>query len=164
METNDSLLPTDICSGTEGFATYNANGTRPFTVESRQADAKTVVVVNATWWDEPKHNLNRIQLTPVTSAATRVASLWTGVINIINDAPVQDLPRLAAAPDVEVLDGVDLRTLMIGFPFSDTLVSDECNPSKDEIVREALYKAIDLDLNALLPLAGRVTVSKSFSQ
>ena len=146
MTDNDSLLPTDIGSGTEGYATYNANGTGPFIVESRQPDAKTVFVVNSSWWDQPKHNLDRIELTPVTSAATRVAALLSGEINFTNDAPVQDLPRLTAAPNVEVLEGVDLRTVMIGFPFRDTLVSGEANPFKEKAVREALYKAIDLDL------------------
>ena len=146
MEANDALLPTDIGAGTEGFATYNANGTGPFTVESRQPDAKTVFVVNPVWWDEPQHNIDRIELSPVTSAATRVAALLSGEINFTNDAPVQDLPRLEAAPNVKVLEGVDLRTVMIGFPFRETLVSGEANPFSDIKVREALYKAIDLEL------------------
>ena len=73
MVENGAELPTDIGSGVEGYATYNANGTGPFIVESRQPDAKTVFVVNPDWGDEPQHNLDRIELTPVTSAATRVA-------------------------------------------------------------------------------------------
>lgn len=146
MTENDSLLPTDIGGGVEGFATYNANGTGPFIVESRQPDAKTVFVVNDAWWDTPQHNIDRIELTPVNSAATRVAALLSGEINFTNDAPVQDLPRLAAAPNVKVLEGVDLRTVMIGFPFREKLTTGEDNPFTDNRVREALYKAIDLDL------------------
>ncbi|MWB77563.1 ABC transporter substrate-binding protein [Pseudooceanicola sp. 216_PA32_1] len=146
MTEHDALLPTDIGAGVEGYATYNANGTGPFIVESRQPDAKTVFVVNPDWWDTPRHNIDRIELTPVTSPATRVAALLSGEINFTNDAPVQDLPRLAAAPGVNVLEGVDLRTVMIGFPFRETLVSGEPNPFADVKVREALYKAIDLDL------------------
>ncbi|MBR9894109.1 ABC transporter substrate-binding protein [bacterium] len=146
MAEHDALKPTDIGGGVEGYATYNANGTGPFIVESRQPDAKTVFVVNEAWWDEPKHNLDRIELTPVGSAATRVAALLSGEINFTNDAPVQDLPRLEAAPNVNVLEGVDLRTVMIGFPFRETLVSGEPNPFAKKEAREALYKAIDLDL------------------
>ncbi|HBT01713.1 MAG TPA: peptide ABC transporter [Citreicella sp.] len=146
MTEHDALLPTDIGAGTEGYATYNANGTGPFVVESRQPDAKTVFVVNPDWWDEAQHNLDRIELTPVTSAATRVAALLSGEINFTNDAPVQDLPRLAAAPDVQVLEGVDLRTVMIGFPFRETLSTGAPNPFSKREVREALYRAIDLDL------------------
>jgi peptide/nickel transport system substrate-binding protein len=146
MVAHDALKPTDIGAGTEGYATYNANGTGPFIVESRQPDAKTVFVVNPTWWDTPQHNIDRIELTPVTSAATRVAALLSDEINFTNDAPVQDLPRLAAAPNVQVLEGVDLRTVMIGFPFRDTLTTGQPNPFTDLKVREALYKAINLDL------------------
>ena len=143
---NGAEKPTDIGAGVEGYATYNANGTGPFIVESRQPDANTVFVVNPAWWDTPQHNIDRIELSPVTSAATRVAALLSGEINFTNDAPVQDLPRLEAAPNVEVLEGVDLRTVMIGFPFRETLTTGEPNPFVKREVREALYKAIDLDL------------------
>ncbi|MEY8098307.1 ABC transporter substrate-binding protein [Falsihalocynthiibacter sp. S25ZX9] len=146
MAEHDALKPTDVGAGTEGYATYNANGTGPFVVESRQPDAKTVFVVNPDWWDEPQHNLDRIELTPVNSAPTRVAALLSGEISFTEDAPVQDLPRLASAPNVEVLEGVDLRTVMIGFPFRDTLTTGEINPFAQKSAREALYKAIDLDL------------------
>ena len=81
-----------------------------------------------------------------TPAATRVAALLSGEINFANDAPVQDHPQVAAPPDVEGLEGVDLRTVMIGFPFREPLVSSEPNSFKEKSVREALYKAIDLDL------------------
>ena len=47
MTEHDALKPTDIGAGVEGYATYNANGTGPFIVESRQPDAKTVFVKNA---------------------------------------------------------------------------------------------------------------------
>lgn len=143
---NDAEKPTDIGANVEGYATYNANGTGPFIVESRQPDAKTVFVKNDAWWDEPEHNIDRIELSPVTSAATRVAAILSGEINFTNDAPVQDLPRLEAAPDVKVLEGVDLRTVMVGFPFRETLVSGKPNPFSDVRAREALYKAIDLQL------------------
>jgi len=142
---NDAELPTDIGANVEGFATYNANGTGPFIVESRQPDARTVFVVNPDWWDEPQHNLTGFELLPVNSPATRVAALLSGEISFTNDAPVQDLPRLEAAPNVEVLEGVDLRTVMIGFSFRDTLVDGSPNPFQDLKVRQALYQAIDID-------------------
>lgn len=143
---NNAELPTDIGAGVEGFATYNANGTGPFIVESRQPEAQTVFVVNPDWWDDPQHNLDGFVLRPVTSPATRVAALLSGEIDFTNDAPVQDLPRLEASPDVNVLEGVDLRTVMLGFNFGETLMSGEPNPFSQKEVREAMYKAIDLEL------------------
>ncbi|QDL94305.1 ABC transporter substrate-binding protein (plasmid) [Paroceanicella profunda] len=151
--------PTDIGAGVEGYATYNANGTGPFMVESRQPDAKTVFVKNPNWWDTPQHNIDRIEFTPVTSAATRVAALLSGEIDFTNDAPVQDLPRLEAAPGVNVLEGVDLRTVMIGFPFRDTLASGAPNPFSDIRAREALYDAIDLELIHAKVMRGKSRVA-----
>jgi peptide/nickel transport system substrate-binding protein len=145
LMTNGAELPTDIGAGVEGFATYNANGTGPFIVEERQPDAKTIFVVNPDWWDEPEHNLTRIELLPVNSPATRVAALLSGEINFTNDAPVQDLARLEAAPNVSVLEGVDLRTVMIGFSFRDQLTDGTDNPFKDLKVRQAFYQAINMD-------------------
>lgn len=143
---NDAELPTDIGAGVEGFATYNANGTGPFIVDSRQPDAKTVFSVNPDWWDEPAHNLDGFVLNPINSAATRVAALLSGEIQFSESAPVQDLGRLKAAPGVNLLEGVDLRTVMLGFNYGDKLMSGEDNPFSKTEVREAMYKAIDLEL------------------
>lgn len=143
---NGAELPTDIGAGVEGFATYNANGTGPFIVESRQPDAQTVFKVNPNWWDEPTHNLDGFVLSPITSAATRVAALLSGEIQFTEAAPVQDLERLAASPEVKLLEGVDLRTVMLGFNFGETLMNGEPNPFSKKEVREAMYKAIDLQL------------------
>jgi len=142
---NNAELPTDIGKQVEGHATYNANGTGPFMIESRQPDAKTVFVVNPNWWDTPQHNLTRIEFTPITSAATRVAALLSGEINFTNEAPVQDLPRLDAAPNVNVLERTDLRTIMLGFNRRDNLVEGGNNPFNDLRVRKALYQAINMD-------------------
>ncbi|MCP5150603.1 MAG: ABC transporter substrate-binding protein [Ectothiorhodospiraceae bacterium] len=142
---NNAELPTDIGKKVEGYATYNANGTGPFKVESRQPDAKTVFVVNPDWWDTPQHNLTRIELNPITSAATRVAALLSGEINFTNEAPVQDLPRLAASPSVKVLERTDLRTIMLGFNRRAELVDGGKNPLNDLRVRTAMYQAINMD-------------------
>jgi peptide/nickel transport system substrate-binding protein len=87
LEANNSLLPTDSSKGVRGYATDNANGTGPFKVESRRADAKTVFVRNAAWWDKAKHNLDAIEFMPITSSATRVAALLSGEIDYTNVAP-----------------------------------------------------------------------------
>ncbi|SEE83652.1 peptide/nickel transport system substrate-binding protein [Rhizobiales bacterium GAS191] len=145
---NNSLKPTDAGKGVEGYATNNENGTGPFTVESRRADAKTVLVQNKDWWDKPVHNIDRVEFTPITSAATRVAALISGEVDFTNAAPLQDLQRLAAAPEVKVLQTNELRTVWFAFNMRDKLVESDVtgkNPFKDQRVREALYRAIDID-------------------
>lgn len=145
LKAHDAEKPTDVAKKVEGYATFNANGTGPFIVESRVPDSKTVLVVNPNWWDTPKHNLDRIEFTPIASAATRVAALLSGEIDFTEAAPVQDLPRLQAAPNVKVLEGNELRTIMFGFNFREKLHNGQPNLFTDKRLREAVSLAIDLD-------------------
>lgn len=148
LEANNSLLPTDAGKGVEGYATNNANGTGPFKVESRRVDSRTVFVANETWWDKPRHNITRIEFSPISSAATRVAAMLAGEIDFTNVAPLQDLPRLTASPEVKVLQTNELRTVFFAMNLTDKLVESDIkdrNPLRDKRVREALYRAIDID-------------------
>ncbi len=116
LKTNNSEKPTDVGAKIEGYATYHTNGTGPFKLESRVPDSKTVLVKNPDWWDKTsKSNIDRIEFTPITSAATRVAALLSGEVNFTENAPSQDLPRLQAQPDLKVMERTDLRTVMVGF-------------------------------------------------
>jgi peptide/nickel transport system substrate-binding protein len=148
LEANNALKPTDAGKGVEGYATNNANGTGPFKLESRRADALTVLTVNKAWWDKPVHNIDRIEFTPITAPATRVAALLSGEIDFTNVAPLQDLPRLAASPDIKVMQANELRTVFFAMNLGDRLVESDVtgkNPFKDKRVRDALYLAIDAD-------------------
>ncbi|MFD2740401.1 ABC transporter substrate-binding protein [Sulfitobacter aestuarii] len=143
---NNAEKPTDVSAGVEGYATFNTNGTGPFILESRTPEAKTILNVNEDWWDEPNHNLTRIEFNPISSAATRVAALLSGEVDFVDSAPVQDLPRLEAAPNIDVLERTDLRTIMLGFNQRDELVGGGDNPLQDVRVRRAMQMAVDMDL------------------
>jgi len=149
LKANNAELPTDAAAGVEGYPTSNANGTGPFIVESRQPDARTVFVVNPAWWDEPKHNITRIEFQPIASAATHVAALIGGDVVFVNAAPLQDLPRLESAPNVTVLAASELRTIFFGFNMREKLFSatdGSPNPFLDIRVREAVNLALDRNL------------------
>lgn len=138
--------PTDIGAGVDGYPSYNANGTGPFRVTARQPDAKTVFERFDGYWETPKHNLDKVEIVPITSAATRVSALLSGEINFIDSTPIQDMPRLQAAGNIELLEGTDLRTVMIGMSHRDTLNNGQPNPMQDVRVRQAMQAAIDMDL------------------
>ncbi len=148
LEANNALKPTDVGKGVTGYPTDHANGTGPFVIESRQPDAKTVFVKNPKWWDKPQHNIDRIEFTPITSASTRVAALLSGEIDFTNVAPLQDLPRLKASPDVKVQQTNELRSVFFALNLKDKLFESDVkdkNPLKDIRVREAMYRSIDID-------------------
>ncbi|OWJ68171.1 ABC transporter substrate-binding protein [Inquilinus limosus] len=143
---NDSLKPTDVGAKIEGYATYHTNGTGPYVLESRVPDSRTVLVRNPAWWDKPQGNVDRIEFTPITSAATRVAALLSGEINFTENAPAQDLPRLSAQPGLKVMERTDLRTVMIGFNRKPKLANGDDNRFNDLSVRQAFAYALDKDL------------------
>ena len=146
LKDNDALKPTNYGSGTEGFATTHAMGTGPFMLESRKPDAMTVLVANPGWWDEKHHNIDRLEFIPIASAATRVAALLSGEVDLIDSAPLQDLGRLEASPDVTVHALTELRTVFVGFNRRATLPDGRDNPFNDIRVRQAFELAIDRDM------------------
>jgi peptide/nickel transport system substrate-binding protein len=149
MTEHDALLPADVRNGKENYAVANSNGTGPFMLESRLPDAKTTLVVNPNWWDTPKHNLTQIEFSPIASDATRIAALLSGELDFITPAPLQDIDRINSGTGVSVLEGPELRTIMLGFNHGAKLNNSnitDSNPLADSKVRRALNMAIDMDL------------------
>ncbi len=159
LKDNNSELPTDVSGGVEGYATFNANGTGPFKVIERVPDSKTTLEVHPGWWDTAGHGITRIEFTPVSSAATRVAALLSGEIDFTEGAPVQDIGRLTAAPGVTVMERADLRTVILGFQRRDTLHDGRANPFNDLRVRQAVAHAIDLELLKARVMRGKSQVA-----
>ncbi|HVJ74343.1 MAG TPA: ABC transporter substrate-binding protein, partial [Casimicrobiaceae bacterium] len=94
-------------------------------------------------------NVDEVVFTPIGSDATRLAALISGEIDVINDPPPQDVPRLATTPNIKVIEGVENRIVFIGMDQGrDELLYSSVkgkNPLKDKRVRQALYQAIDID-------------------
>lgn len=146
LKDNGTEKPTDYGAGVEGYATSHAMGTGPFMLESRKPDAMTVLTVNPDWWDEKHHNVDRLEFIPITSAATRVAALLSGEVDLIDSAPLQDLDRLRASPDLTVHALTELRTVFISFNRRDALPDGRDNPFNDIRVRQAFELAIDREM------------------
>lgn len=134
----------------ESYANRHANGTGPFKLVSREVDARTVFEVNTDWWNAANrtHNVEKVIFTPITSDATRVAALLSGELDMAYPIPVQDLDRVRAGVDTEVLVGPETRTIYFGLDqFRDELLYSNVkgkNPFKDRRVRQAVYQAIDI--------------------
>ena len=148
-EANGAAAASDLTSQTENYATRHANGTGPFRLVSREADGPTVLAAFDGWWDKRQHNLEQVTFLPIRNAATRTAALLAGTTDATVDLPLQDVDRVARDPNLQVVQGPELRTIYIGLDtFRDELLFSDVkgrNPLKDHRVREALYRAIDID-------------------
>ena len=147
-EANGAAAASDLTSKTENYATRHENGTGPFRLVSHEPDGPTVLEASATWWDERRHNLDRVTFLPLRNPATRTAALVSGATDATVDLPLQDVDRVRRDPALQVVQGPELRTIYIGMDqFRDELLFSDVkgrNPLKDHRVREALYRAIDV--------------------
>ncbi|MGE0717630.1 MAG: ABC transporter substrate-binding protein [Alphaproteobacteria bacterium] len=149
-EKNNTANPVRGIVGNESYANTHVNGTGPFKLLDRVADTRTVFVPNADWWNKQvDHNLTRVEFRPIANAATRVAALLSGEIDMMFPVPLQDVPRLKRSAGIRVMEGPELRTIFLGMDqHRDELMDmpgSGKNPFKDKRVREAFYKAIDIN-------------------
>ena len=146
---NGSAVPADRAANEENFAHRNANGTGAFKLVSRSQDELTVMVKNEDYWGTSvfPHEVSEIRYTPISNAATRIAALLSGEVDIVTDVPVQDLDRLRASDDIKVVSTPQNRTIFLGMnQGADDLVNDDvegANPFADLRVRQAMDLAID---------------------
>ena len=148
-EANNAVQATDLTKKEENFATRNANGTGPFILRTREPDRRTTLANNPAWWDKPEHNLTDVQFNVINNAATRVAALLSGDIDMTYSVPPQDMDRIGKTAGLRLIVGPELRTIFLGFDQNRTelLKSDVKgkNPFKDQRVRMAFYQAIDVN-------------------
>ncbi len=116
---------------------------------------KSVFIENPDWWNKANKvgNVTEAVYTPIKSAATRMAALLSGEIDLVLDPATQDVVRLKRNQDLKVEEGPELRVLMISldqmrdespYILIDGKKSTK-NPFKDIRVRKALYQAIDVN-------------------
>ena len=131
----------------ENFATRNANGTGPFILGIREPDRRTTLRNNPDWWDKPQHNLTEVTFNVIGNAATRVAALLAGDVDMIYTVPPQDMQRLQSTQGLQLKVSPELRTIFFGFDQvrPELLKSDVKgkNPFQDKRVRQAFYQAVD---------------------
>ncbi|MBC7995200.1 MAG: ABC transporter substrate-binding protein [Rhizobacter sp.] len=146
---NKATNPVDRRKGIENAASFRANGTGPYRLKERQPSARTVLVRNGTYWGKVEGNVTEVIFTPIGNAATRVAALLSGEIDLMEPVPLQDVERIKASPTLKVMQGPELRTIFLGMDQKrDELLFSNIkgkNPFKDKRVRQALYQAIDIE-------------------
>lgn len=148
---NDAVEVQDYEGGEETFAARNANGTGPYVLTSREPDVRTVMTRFEEYWgmDQFPLDVTEIVYTPIQNAATRVAALLSGEVDIIQDMPVQDLGRVAGTDGLDVRTAPQNRTIFFGMNMGaadiETDSVEGANPFADARVRQAMNMAINRD-------------------
>lgn len=145
--------PLDFKNKEESYAGFNANGTGPYLLASRQPGIKTVLRRNPAWWGWAakvgEGNVQEVVFTPIANDATRLAALISGEIDFVIDPAPRDVARLRQVSGVKVIDGPENRVLFLGMDqYRDELLYSSVkgrNPFKDIRVRRALYHAVDIE-------------------
>jgi peptide/nickel transport system substrate-binding protein len=151
--------PLDFSAKEESYASTHTNGTGPYMLKSREPDVKTVMARNPNWWGKPSGNVTEVTYVSIKSDATRVSALISGNVDLILDPPPQDVPRLRRQAGIRVIEGVENRIIFFGFDQAreELLYSDVKgkNPFKDKRVREAIYRAIDIEALKRVTMRGQ---------
>ena len=149
-EKNNSTAPTPAAATSPTYASLNAMGTGPFTIESHQPGVKTVFKKNPNYWRKVEGNIDEIVFTPIANEATRVSALLSGEVDIVEPVPLQDINRVNSGGVAEVKNASEIRVIFLGMDqVRDELVNSSVkgkNPFKDKRVREAFFKAIDVEV------------------
>lgn len=136
---------------TESYATLHENGTGPYQLQTREPGVRTVLTAYDGWWGKAtsEGNVTEVTFTPVPNAATRVAALLSGQLDLVYPLPVQDLARIEATPGASVVSSTEVRTMYLTMnQWKETLPGSKVegqNPLSDAKVRAALAHAIDTD-------------------
>ncbi len=157
-EKNNSQNVQDYAKRQEIYASRNANGTGPYLIKSWEPDKRIVFAANKDWWDKLEGNVTDVVYTPIKSDQTRVSALLSGEVDLVTDLPTQDVERLRKAPDLKVLDGIEVRTIFIGLDQHDDELKYSSvkgkNPFKDVRVRKALNMAVDREAIRRVTMGG----------
>jgi peptide/nickel transport system substrate-binding protein len=148
-EDNKAERSVDRRKGVENTASFRANGTGPYRLKERQPSTRTVIVRNFNYWGPVEGNVDEVIFTPIGNDATRVAALLSGEIDVMEPVPLQDVDRVKASSNLDVLQGPELRTIFLGMDQKrDELLFSNVkgkNPFKDKRVRQAFFQAIDIE-------------------
>jgi len=104
------------------------------------------IVANPDHWSGEKPITN-VRFRPITNEATRTATMLTGEVDLTVNIPVRDIERLNNTDGVSVITQKGLREIYLNFDSrkDSPFFTDKPNPMADVRVREAMYRAIDVD-------------------
>jgi peptide/nickel transport system substrate-binding protein len=154
--------PQDFKAKEETHAARNTNGTGPFTLKRWDTDVTAVLLAHPGYWGK-RGNVTEAHYLVVATAATRLAGLVSGDIDIVIDPAVQDIVRLRNQPGVKVGEVTSTAAQFVGFQQAraDLGNGTKGNPYKDARVRLAVRHAIDVATLQSKVMRGTASVGKA---
>jgi peptide/nickel transport system substrate-binding protein len=160
------LLPEDLSAiaiqsrhAAEGKVTEDFNrgeaaiGTGPYRFVEWVRGGRIVLRRNDRYWG-PRSDWETVILKPIVNNGSRTAALLAGDVDVIEDVPTADIPRLESDPNVTLAQAVSSRMLYLTVDVArdrPSFVADRDgaplsrNPMKDLRLRRAISMAIDRD-------------------
>ena len=137
----------------EGKTTVELNrgdglvGTGPYKFVSWKRGDSIVLERNPNYWGK-KPAWDKVIYRPITNSAARVAALLSGDVDVIEDPPTDDLPRLKKDKKLYIQATPSVRVIYVAMNQSKEVPpgmsgTNGKNPLTDKRVREALSLAID---------------------
>ncbi|TDO98867.1 peptide/nickel transport system substrate-binding protein [Marinomonas balearica] len=140
------------------FASKNVSGTGAYYIVERQPGIKTVLKRNPDYWDnDSKGNVDKLILTPIRNASTRLAALLSGDVDFIFPISPIDIPRTKQVKGIKVRALQSSRITLLH-------MNESRNPAlKDIRVRKAINLAINQRLIVEKILKGYGTAAGQLS-
>jgi peptide/nickel transport system substrate-binding protein len=130
-------------TGDEPFSARHANGTGPYTLESRDPDVRTKLVVNERYSGPARPAADEIVYLPIVNPAMQATALVRGEIDVLQDVDFADIARLQEEDGITVETGPANDVLYLGYRFgAPQSDGDAKNPFDEPKVREAIDIAI----------------------
>jgi len=138
------VSPDAVRKAGKDFGSSALVGTGPFKFESYRADAEVVLVRNDDYKWGPAHlksrgapYLDKIVWRIIPESTTRIATVESGELTLVEDVPTQDYQRLKSAGKLTILDAVQAGS---GW----SMMMNVENPPFDDLrVRSAFEWAVD---------------------
>lgn len=122
-----------------------AIGTGPYTLDSFTRGSEMVITAYDDYWGD-KPDWQRVVMRPIASDGPRVAALLSGDVDMIEQPPIQDLPRIEEA-DFTIVDSQSNRVIYLAMDQDGEAPglggTDGENPLTDPRVRQAVSLAIN---------------------
>ncbi|MGC9422503.1 MULTISPECIES: ABC transporter substrate-binding protein [Vibrio] len=137
-KTADGKDKAEIVKHGSSFASTHASGTGPFIVTEREQGIRVEFTRFADYWDkDSKGNVDQLTLVPIKEAATRVAALLSGGVDMISPVSPNDYQRIRDAKNIELytMPGTRVITFQLNQNSHEAL--------RDVRVRQAIVYAIN---------------------